>query len=76
MEEVLGGGLQKEDLVVVVAMVGKIAALLADELVVQTAVSNVDSAVIWTQVLFEALWVLLVGLLKPSVELLLGKGGG
>ena len=74
LEEVLSGRLQKEDLVVVVAMMGQVATFLTDELIVQTAVSYVCSAMIWTQVLLKpSSRILLVGLrlLQTGIELLL-----
>lgn len=49
LEEVLRGGFQQQDLVVVVPMVGQVAALFADELIVQGAVSYVVAAVVRTQ---------------------------
>ena len=49
LQEVLRGGLQEQDLVVVVPVVRQVAALLADELVVQAAVRHVVSPVVRAQ---------------------------
>ena len=46
LEEVLSGSLEQQDLVVVVPVMGKVAALLADKLVMQAAVSHIAAAMV------------------------------
>ena len=63
LEEILGGGLEQENLVVVIAMVRQITALLADQLIMQAAVSDIATPVVGAQ--GQLLWsrILLVRLL-------------
>ena len=46
LQEILSRGFQQENLIVVVSVMAKIAALFADELIVKTAVSNVRFVVV------------------------------
>ena len=63
LKEILCGGLEQKDLIIVVTVMRQIATLLADELIVQTAVGDVASSVIRAQ--SQLLWsgILLVRLL-------------
>ena len=63
LEEILGGGLEQKNLVVVIAMVRQITALLADQLIMQAAVSDIATPVVGAQ--GQLLWsrILLVRLL-------------
>ena len=49
LQEILSSRLEKQNLVIVVAMVGQVTALLTDQLVVQLAVRDVVSPVVRTQ---------------------------
>jgi len=52
LQEVLGGGLEQQNLVVVVPVVAEVAALLTDELIMHAAVGYVVSTVVRAQDLF------------------------
>ena len=76
LQEVLGCSFQEEDLVVMIAVVGQVAALFADQLVVKVAVSDVGSSMVWAKVLPEASTRVLLVRLRlrlVAVELVLGE---
>ena len=69
LEEVLSGSLEQQDLVVVVPVMGKVAALLTDKLVMQAAVSHVAAAMVRAEGLLLGARILLVRLLLFVVTL-------
>ena len=50
LQEILGGCLKQQDLIVVVSVMAQITAFFADQFIVQTAVSNVSLSMVWTKV--------------------------
>ena len=75
LKEILGGSFQQQDLVVMVTVMRQVAALFADQLIMEAAVCHVCSPVVRTKILLEARpWMLLIRLsLLASIELVVGK---